>query len=172
MFGYELSEVIGMHAEKLANPGTWKVIKENISKESDRSYEGIGVRKDGSTFVCSLIGKPYKFKDRILRVIILRDITEHKRIEEKLQFEEQQFRVLAEQSLDIIVLMNREGIVSYTNPAIERILGFKAEERIGSSGFDLIHPDDLKAAADNFNILATNTNSPVLQGEMRYHNKN
>jgi len=172
MFGYELSEMIGMHAEKIAHPESWKVVREHISKESDAPYEGIGVRKDGSTLIYSLVGKPYKYKDRILRVAIFRDITERKQTEDKLRFEELRFRALAEHSLDIIILMNREGIITYINPAIERTLGFKAEERINSNGFDLIHPNDLEAAAEKFNILATDTNFPVLQGEMRVRDKN
>lgn len=70
-------------------------------------------------------------------------VDESKRAEEELRREEQLFRALAEQSSDIIILVNREGVITYINPAIERALGFKAEERIGASGFERIHPDDL-----------------------------
>ena len=50
-------------------------------------------------------------------------------------------------------------------------MGFKAEERIGASGFELIHPDDMKFISDSFNILARDTNSPVIKTEMRLHHK-
>ncbi|HUN53583.1 MAG TPA: PAS domain S-box protein [Smithella sp.] len=172
MFGYELSEMIGMHAEKITHPESRSIASEHLSRESDVPYEGIGVKKDGSTFICSCVGKPFKYKDRMLRAAIFRDNTERKRIEDKLRFEELRFRALAEHSLDIIILMNREGIITYVNPAIERTLGFKAEERINSNGFDLIHPNDLETAAEKFNILATDTNFPVVQGEMRVRDKN
>ena len=172
MFGYELSEMIGMHAEKLANPGTWKVIKEYIAEKYYKPHEGIGVRKDGSTFVCSLIGKPYKFKDHILRVIILRDITERKRIEEKLQFEEQRFRALIEHSSDIIVVADLTGTVTYINPAVEQVLGFKPEERIGYTGFELIHPDDSQFLVDSFNTLISDTTPRVVKGIIHLRHKN
>jgi len=52
----------------------------------------------------------------------------------KIQTENRLFRALAEQSSDIILLVNREGVVIYENDAVERILGFKAEARIGRQG--------------------------------------
>jgi PAS domain-containing protein len=102
-----------------------RFVLEHIDTGYDKPYEIIGVRKDGSTFVCSIVGKPYKYKDRILRVATFRDITDRKRAEERLRFEEQRFRAFTEHSLDIIVIMNREGVITYINPAIERTLGFK-----------------------------------------------
>ena len=50
-------------------------------------------------------------------------------------------------------------------------MGFKAEERIGASGFELIHPDDIKFVADSFNTLARDKNSPVINVEMRLRHK-
>ena len=58
-------------------------------------------------------------------------------VEEKLRHEEQRFRALAEHSSDIIVIVNRKGIITYINPAVEKVLGFKPEERIGAKGFEL-----------------------------------
>jgi PAS domain S-box-containing protein len=95
-----------------------------------------------------------------------------KQAEEKLRHEEQRFRAFIEHSSDIIVIMNREGIITYVNPAEERVLGFKPEERIGAKGFELIHPDDMKFLTDSFNTLVRDKNSPVIQGEMRLHHKN
>jgi len=96
---------------------------------------------------------------------------ESKRAEEELRREEQWFRALAEQSSDIVVLMNREGVIVYINPAVERSLGFKVEERIGASGFERIHPDDLKFVTDALNILVNDKNAPVLQAEIRLRHK-
>jgi len=93
-------------------------------------------------------------------------------MEERLRFEEKRFRAIAENSLDLIVLLNREGVVTYINPAIEKTLGFKPEERLGANGLDLVHPDDIKSLTDKFNILATDTNSPVIYGETRLRHKN
>ena len=88
-------------------------------------------------------------------------------IDEKLNYEEQLFMALAEQSSDIIVFLNRKGVITYANPAVERTLGFKVEERIGASGFERIHPDNLKSVTDAFNTLIRDTNAPAQQLEIR-----
>ena len=33
--------------------------------------------------------------------------------------------------------------MSYVSPAIERVLGYRPEERVGASAFELLHPEDL-----------------------------
>ena len=100
-----------------------------------------------------------------------RDITDRKRAEKKLRDEEQRFRAFVEHSSDMIVLVNLEGVITYVNPAIESILGFKPEERISAKGFERIHPDDIKVLADAFNTLSRDTNSPIIQGELRLRHK-
>jgi PAS domain S-box-containing protein len=91
--------------------------------------------------------------------------------EEELRREEQLFHDLAEQSSDIIIIVNQKGIITYANPAIERALGFKAEERLGASGFERIHPDDLNYLTDVFDTLVRDTNAPVQRSEMRLRHK-
>ena len=89
------------------------------------------------------------------------------KMEKKIQAENRLFRVLAEQSSDIILLVNREGVTIYENDAVERILGFKAEARIGSKVFDNIHPDDLNAITVAFDKLFQDENAPTQKDEVR-----
>ena len=57
--------------------------------------------------------------------------------------DEKLFRVIAEQSSDIIVILNSRGKILYANPTLEKILGYKVNKRIGKKAFGNIHPDDL-----------------------------
>jgi len=91
--------------------------------------------------------------------------------EDSLSLENKRFRAFVENSSDIIVLVNLEGIITYINPAVEKALGFKPEERIGAKGFERVHPDDMKLLIDSFNILATRKNVPPIHGEMRLRHK-
>jgi len=91
--------------------------------------------------------------------------------EKKQPLENKRFRAFVENSSDIIVLINLEGVITYINPAVESALGFKPEERIGAKGFERVHPDDMKFLSDSFNILATDKNAPPIHGEMRLRHK-
>jgi PAS domain S-box-containing protein len=81
------------------------------------------------------------------------------------------FRALADHSLDIVIILDPKGIITYINPSVERILGYKIEDRIGTSGLEPIYPDDLKSAIDKLKILATDINSPAFYGETRLRHK-
>ncbi|MGE4415835.1 MAG: PAS domain S-box protein, partial [Marinobacterium sp.] len=68
--------------------------------------------------------------------------------------EADRYRLLAEQSTDMISrhTPTPEWTFIDVNPAIERMLGYRADEIIGTSGYDLFHPDDadnLKKRADS-----------------------
>ena len=55
---------------------------------------------------------------------------------------EAQFRSLVQNSSDIVVVLDRDGRISYESDAVQRVLGYAASERIGGNILDLVHPDD------------------------------
>ncbi len=92
------------------------------------------VKKDGTVFWANLSGAAAKAEDGTTAChVVMSDITKRKDMDAKLRREEQRFRALADQSSDIIVLLNREGVITYENPAVEKALGLKIEERIGAT---------------------------------------
>lgn len=64
-----------------------------------------------------------------------------------------------------------EGGYHLYKSSVEIVLGFKAAEMIGASGFEHIHSDDLKFLTDAFNLLAGDKNVPVQRFEMRLRHK-
>jgi PAS domain S-box-containing protein len=61
---------------------------------------------------------------------------------EKLQKSETRFRALIENTVDAIVIINTEAMVTYASPTITRVLGYSEEEAVGVSIYDVVHPDD------------------------------
>ncbi len=94
MFGYELPELVGMKADRLSTPETWKIILEHIRSNSEEPYEGEGVKKDGTTFWARLSGRPFRYKGRTLRVATFNDITERKSAEELIRIQRDIMAVL------------------------------------------------------------------------------
>ena len=59
-----------------------------------------------------------------------------------LQRSEERFRSLVQNASDAVVVMGEDGLVRYESPAVERILGRRAEDGIGRLATADVHPDD------------------------------
>jgi len=62
--------------------------------------------------------------------------------EGKFSLSEALSRLVVEHSDDIITIRDGEGRIRYTNPSFQRVMGYAQEEVIGSTGFELLHPED------------------------------
>jgi PAS domain S-box-containing protein len=71
-----------------------------------------------------------------------RDITESKRAEEKLRENEEKYRAIIETNQEWIWQINNKGIHTYSNPAIEQILGYSIEDIVGKNATIHMHPED------------------------------
>lgn len=65
------------------------------------------------------------------------DITERKKADKKLRESEERFRALSETSPLGVGVSSSEGVILYTNPSYERILGYDPGEIIGMKSSDL-----------------------------------
>ncbi|MFA5414530.1 MAG: PAS domain S-box protein [Methanoregula sp.] len=74
---------------------------------------------------------------------ISRDITNRKLLEEKLRESEQNFRLLAENSQDIIIRMDTRTVCFYVSPAVTTLLGYTPEEVKGQEVLRYVHPEDI-----------------------------
>ncbi|MEB3827721.1 PAS domain S-box protein [Phormidium sp. CCY1219] len=71
------------------------------------------------------------------------EIAERIRTEEQLRESEKRYRLLAENSTDLISTHNREGIYRYVSPACTTLLGYDAEELLGHNTYEFLHPEDI-----------------------------
>lgn len=61
---------------------------------------------------------------------------------------------------DLVTTVSAEGIVTYANPAVERVLGYAAEELVGDSMFERVHPDDQEAVREAMEAVRRDPDSP------------
>ena len=78
-----------------------------------------------------------------------------------------QFRALIENALDLIAILDRDGVMLYVSPSVERVLGYQPDNLIGRNLFALVHPDDLAATLAAFREGLT-LSRPHRWGEYRF----
>ena len=115
-------------------------------RQSGFSHEYRILKPDGSVRWIGERGFPVRNQAGQLEsfVGVSQDISERKQAEEALQESGARFRLLAENSTDMISRHTpEEGIYLYASPACQTLLGYAPEELVGHSAYEFFHPDDL-----------------------------
>jgi PAS domain S-box-containing protein len=176
ILGYSGEEMMGMNNRQYSDKeysGKLFAAFNKVYKtgEPSKAFDWQIIRKDGSKrYIEASVSL---LKDASNQTVgfrgVVRDITEHRQIEEKLRNEEQRFRALAEQTSDIILMVNSQGLITYENSAVG-VLGIGAENRIGQDVFERLHQDDLPKVIESFKKLFHKKNAPVQKAEIRIRN--
>lgn len=118
---------------------------EIASYESERRFR----RKDGAyvwtriamALVRNADGSPKHF------ISHAQDLTAHRAAEAALRASEVRYRVIAEQTRDIIAMSDRDAKITYLSPSI-RQLGFEPEDLVGKTFAPYVYPGDAGRMAD------------------------
>lgn len=143
MMGYSKEEILQLSIYDLLLP---EDLKKNPSKfnELQKGKPILSKRylrkKDGSSIPVELNSKLMPNGEMMA---IVRDISERKEAEKKLEKSEKLFRTLIDNNADMMTLAHPEGQLLYVSPSITNILGFSEEEYKNGLGPDFIHPDDV-----------------------------
>src|SRR5919202_1782383 len=74
------------------------------------------------------------------------------------------YRSLVENTSDILTLIDADGTVHYESSALERVMGYKPEDQLGTNAFDWVHPDDMERALSiSVEVLSTPGLHPPLE---------
>lgn len=83
MTGYTVDELIDMDVLQLVAPESRQLIQAKISDGFQGVYEAEAQRKDGSKFPVEIRVNPTSYQQRSVRVVVMRDLTDHKQREEQ-----------------------------------------------------------------------------------------
>jgi len=160
LFGFERGEVDGQMLDALIAPENHLQEAEQLTRRvasGERVLaDTVRRRKDGTAIDVMVSGMPIRMSGgRSGQYAIYRDQRERTRIQLDKQISDRRLRLVTENALDIITVLNGDGDIQYVGPSVERVLGWAAEERTGRSALDLIHPADVRRVGSAFARLRT-----------------
>jgi len=101
-------------------------------------------KKNGKPVNGLLSARTIELNNELHILTVVHDITVRKKMEEKLRENEQKFRFLTENSVDVIWHINKGYRIDYVSSADETIRGFKQEEVIGKPIWTFFKPEGVK----------------------------
>jgi len=152
MLGYNREELIGKNA-RMIYPSEKEYEFVGREKYAQIHQSGIGtvetrwVCKNGGIIDVLLSSAPINPEDMTAGVTFTAlDITERKRTFEQLRESEEKFRLLSEQSV-LGILIVQDDLIKYANHATSEIFGYSIEEMLNWAPKEcfsrFVHPDDL-----------------------------
>jgi len=85
-------------------------------------------------------------------------------VDEKLRKTKEKYQSLVEEINDLVFEVDENGLLTFANPVVENMSGYRLSEFIGRSFFDFIHKDDLPMVMERYQKLKTGFGTP---GEFR-----
>jgi len=101
---------------------------------------------------------------------IATEITDIVRYEQQIIESEQKYRLLAENSTDIISIFSADGIIVYMSPQCYNFSGYQPEEMYGKPITEFVHPDDIVVLKAN-HAKMLNQNNEVFNIVFRFIKK-
>lgn len=166
-FGYEAKEVLGKHVSILyADPEVGMNVHKITIEKGHYIQEVLNRRKNGESFPSFLSSSVLlNAKGEMIGVMgVSRDFTEKKRAEQALRESEERYRALVELCPDPIAVFVG-GKFAYVNASSIEIFGASsANELLGRSMMDMIHPDYRVAIKDQISqIVQHRKRVPIIE---------
>jgi PAS domain S-box-containing protein len=155
MFGYESPEQFMQSnvSDLYVDPAEIESFSKQLLAQGSVSAVILRVKKkDGSPFWASVTARAVYDDQGKIKYFdgIIEDITERKRAQEALRVSEERYRSLVEATSDWIWEVNEKGTYTYCSPKVKDLLGYKPEELIGKTPFDLMPPEEARRISDIF----------------------
>lgn len=104
-----------------------------------KTQEVVGRRKDGSKIPIELNVSEAFIEGKRLFVGVLRDVSVRKKAEAALRESEARLREIASTLGEGVYVLDRDGLIAFSNPAAQRMLGWAEEELLGQNAHVLFH---------------------------------
>jgi len=157
--GYDREDFIGKNVfkTKIFTNKTKRILIKNLLKRMTgikiNPYEIELLTKKGEKITFEINAKKIKYKNNEADLVVFRDVSQRKKMQEKLKLSEDKYSDLFEHSNDLIQSINPDGSINYVNNAWKKAIGYTDIELSNISIFDIIHPNDLTHCKNIFNEL-------------------
>ncbi|MCM3784810.1 diguanylate cyclase [Neobacillus mesonae] len=151
--GYRNEDITGLSYKDIFSLSQLEQLNEyfnEVLKGASCQYVAEAIHKNGDMIYLQIKNVPLFYEGKVNGVFgVAKNITEQRQLLNALKESEERYRLLADNSLDMIQLVNLDGIVDYASPSHKLVLGYDPKEYMGKWVF--YQPDD--KTDDQFRML-------------------
>ena len=149
LVGRKKSELVGKHQRILHPPeeteGEFsRTFKKHLKEREGKILETQVITKKGEIKDVSIKASIFELEGRRVLLGIFRDITEHKKTEKDLRQSEQNFKALAENAFDCIIINDKNANYLYANTKTAELTGYSIDELLRLNVKDLTPPERIE----------------------------
>ncbi len=96
--------------------------------------------------------------------------SERKQMEEALRKSEETLKLITDNMSDMVRVLDLQGNNVYASPSHYSVLGYKPEDRVGKSTFDIVHPDDVEGLIRVFSESLARRQPTMVEYRVRHAN--
>ncbi len=152
MLRYPADEMLGRHIYDFMHEEGRPLAAGSMQRRVREVHDFCLRRRDGQDLWVIISSNPILDESGrfVGALAMVTDITDRRRAEDAVRQSEARFRGIFEHAGVGIALVAADSSFRRTNPALQRMLGYSAEELLGMSIADITHADDLRLTLDRF----------------------
>ncbi|WP_394234902.1 PAS domain S-box protein [Niallia oryzisoli] len=147
----------------------WRVSQAEEGKELPKTEMKL-IRRDGEVIDVEVVSASINYDGSPAILTIYSDVTERKKAKEALLRSEEKYRLIAENTQDLIMVVDIKGVVQYVSPSHETVLGYPSNWYKEKSNLEMIHHEDLPYTQSQFRSMVL-SKTPC-STEFRYKHAN
>jgi len=171
LLGYEPEEMLEISAQEAIHPDdATKVLEALAAGSMDTPLPYRMRRKDGDYVWVEAVGRPVTIAGQPHQsLIIVRDISKRVAAEQQIKESEARYRLLADNSTDMVFQLDRDLVRRYVSPACREVFGYEPEELCGDRPVSMAHPDDAEHLEQALrSLLNGDTDRQTIINRMRH----
>ena len=156
LFGYEWNEILRLSLKDILPRETdWDQFKEEIAAKGGLKVETESITKDGSYIPAEISISLFMMSGKPVMFVLVWDITERKKAENKLRESEKKYRGLFEYTTDGTIVLDARGDILDVNTKICEMLDLTKDSLIGKNlfGMDILTATSLPVVVNQFEQL-------------------